>query len=306
MEIRHLRYFVAVAEELHFNRAAERLHIAQPALSFNIKALEQELGVTLFDRTTRKVELTCEGRAFLHHATVALDAFDTAELVGDQLRRGDCGTISVGGSSQVRQRLSNILSAFQQRYPNMETSAREQGTSQILDAVCHGEIDVGLGIAPENRTDLSYRTIAHDDLLLVVPEDHPLSGEESVPLAALENEKLLLPSERRARGSNQAILDLCAEAGFTPQVAVGLTDHDEHFQSVRSGRGVELKLLDFVSDKASSGVSILHLAPALTLPVELFWRSHRDTPYVSHFIDVASSVTEPALSNGAGAVRAAS
>lgn len=294
MEIRHLRYFVTVAEELHFNRAAERLHIAQPALSFNIKTLEQELGISLLNRTTRKVELTPEGRTFLRQAQVALDAFDTAQTVGEQLRRGELGTVSVGGSSQVRQRLSGILSEFHHRYPQAETSAREQGTSQVLDAVVNGEIDVGLGVAPEVRDQVCYRTIAHDELVLVVPKDHALAGEASVQLTAVEHENLLLPSDRRAAGSNRAILDMCAEAGFTPHVTFGNTDHDQRFQSVLAGEGVEFKLRDYIVELASHGVSILSLDPPLTLPVQIFWRSERCTPQVARFLDLAAAVADGA------------
>ena len=289
MDIRQLRYFVAVADELHFHRAAERLHLAQPALSASIKQLEQSLGIRLLERNTRNVALTPEGHIFLERAVAALDAFDTAKMVGEQLRQGDYGMVSVGGSSQTRLRLSGILSRFMREFPHMETSLREQGTSQILDAVAAGDLDVGIGVASEVRENIAYRTLAHDELLLVVPTGHPLSGERQVPISVLDRETLLLPSNRRAKGSNQAVLGICAEAGVNPLVRIGDADHDEGFERVRAGHGVQLRLSDCIADKNHSAVSVLHLSPRQTLPVEVFWRDDRATPRVDRFVEVALS-----------------
>jgi DNA-binding transcriptional LysR family regulator len=286
LALRHLRCFVAVAEELHFNRAAERLHIAQPALSVNIKRLEEELGVTLLRRSTRSVQLTEAGAIFLEKAKAAIAAFDEAVDLGGDLARGERGTLRVGGSSQVRHRLSNALSTFCHRHPQVEVIKREEGTGQLLADVVDRQIDVGLGLEPEHKPAISYRTVAREPLVLVLRDDHPLARREYAALTDLTDEVLLLPSERRARGYNLRLIARCAAAGFTPKVAEGVTDHDERFQSVLEGIGVELKCFDFVAERTSPGIAFVPIVPEETMSIELFWRTDAEHPLIELFIDV--------------------
>jgi DNA-binding transcriptional LysR family regulator len=288
VEIRHLRYFVAVAEELHFNRAAERLHVAQPALSLRIKALEQELGLTLFERTTHRVELTSEGEILLDRAREALQVFDTFRVAGQQLRQGAYGKLYVGSAHQVRQLASNVMRELQQRSPNLQVVSREQGTSEILDAVANGEIDVGIGLCTERRDGIVYRSLRDDELLLVVPESHQLSDQASANWSLLQDECVLLPSDTLARGSNKAILNHFAEAGIVPCVSYGNSDHDQESQSVVAGEGVEFRTADYMSNHGKHRVRILHLEPVTTLPVEIFWRGDHNTPHIAHFVEIAS------------------
>lgn len=287
IEVRHLRCFVAVAEELHFHRAAERLQIGQPAVSVNVRTLEQELGVALVHRSTRQVRLTDAGTAFLDQARAAIAAFDHATRTGTSEGAEASGRLAVGGSSHVRHRLSNVLAAFRRTYPDADVLKREWGTTQLLSEVERGLIDVAIGVEPEHRAGLEYQAIAEEPLVLVVPADHPISRTGSVALAELADEVILLPSDRRAHGFNRKIIASCHQAGFTPSVAARATDHDERFRSVLDGAGVEPRCLDYVSGRIAPGTAFVPIVPQITVSLQAFWRGDTTNPLVEVFVRTA-------------------
>lgn len=288
IELRHLRYFVAVAEELHFHRAAQRLLVAQPALSLSIKRLEQQLGVVLLRRTTRRVELTSAGALFLEKAREAISSFDEATAVGQDLQKGDRGNIVVGGSTQVRQRLSNLLSEFRHAHPNVEIVKREDGTAQLLSDLLDYKIDVGIGVVPEHLDGVSYRTLAQDTLVLAVPSHHRLATKQTVALGELADEVLLVSTDRRARGYNRMLEQRCLAAGFAPRLHECPTYHDEAFQSVLEGAGLELKCWDYVAHLRTPGITIVPFAPEEYVSIEVFWRSDEADAAVHRFVDAAA------------------
>lgn len=288
IELRHLRYFVAVAEELHFHRAAERLHVAQPALSVTIQRLEATLGVKLLDRTTRSVRLTPAGDRLLGDGRAAIAAFDHAKRFGRELAEGLRGTLVIGGSSQVRNRLSDVLMTFRRDRPLVELAKLEDGTTRLLDDVLDRRIDVAMGVLPDSHEEIRRQALAPEPLVLVVREDHPLAGLDSVDLAALRHEVLLLPSDRRASGFATAIVERCETLGFTPKTAAGVSDYEEGFQSVLDGAGVELKTADFVSDRAAHGVVFVPVKEMQAIAVELFWHADNPSPLIAPFVDAAA------------------
>ena len=192
MELRHLRYFVAVAEELNFRRAAERLHIGQPPLSIQIRALEEEVGARLLERSKRRVSLTEAGSRFLRRAREILAAAGEAVDEARQAARGELGSLRVGFTSSLPYTsiLPDLLVAYRRRYPAVELQLKEMFTTDQLVAIAAGRLDVGLvryvgGALPSG---VSVRELGADPLCLVVNAAHPLANRESVRFAELADE----------------------------------------------------------------------------------------------------------------------
>jgi len=219
MELRHLRYFVAVAEELHFGRAARRLHIVQPALSQQIQKLERELGVTLLARSRRRVSLTPAGAAFLEEArrtlATARDAVDAARRANE----GETGRLRVGYVDfAIYMFFPEILRAFRQRYPTVGLQITEMGRDDQRAALDRGTLDVGFFAYREGEGDLRSERVAADPLVVVLPDTHPLAARQTVPVGMLRHEAwVLFPRDLHSRYL-ELVLESCAAEGFTPRV----------------------------------------------------------------------------------------
>ncbi|OTP69724.1 LysR substrate-binding domain-containing protein [Caballeronia sordidicola] len=196
MDLRHLRYFVAVAEEKHFGRAAQRLHIVQPALSMQIRSLEEEIGGALFVRTSRNVELTQAGSLLLVEARRTLAQAERTKDIVQRSLRGETGTVRVGfaGNAVVTGKLTDNLRAFRQRYPDAELQPVEMSPHLQSEAILAGQLDVGyspsLGSAPDPR--LIVEKIGAWPLLIAMAEDHPLAKKKRVSVKSLVSETLIL------------------------------------------------------------------------------------------------------------------
>lgn len=195
MEVRHLRYFVAVAEELHFARAAERLKIAPPTLSHGIAALEAELGTRLFSRKTKTaVSLTNSGRRFLESAQIALRHFGDAEIAGKQAARGEIGTIAISymHAAACAGVIADSISAFSKKQPGVFFDLSCRDTFSQMAGIADGLIDVGFVRRPQRYlTGLTGFVISRHPFCAAIPKDHPLAASERVSQAALAKEKLL-------------------------------------------------------------------------------------------------------------------
>jgi len=193
LEPRLLRYFLAVANELHFGRAAARLYISQPSLSNQIRTLERTLGTDLFVRTSRKVELTPAGRALLEEAPVALAALDHAAERARLAGEGVAGTVRLGYSPMAGyETLGAILTAVEHDSPNVTVIASESFSAQIPGRVLAGELDVGLALFPESMRGVRSELLRMEPLALLFGEGHPLAEVDPIPLGRLESETLLL------------------------------------------------------------------------------------------------------------------
>jgi len=286
VELRHMRYFVAVAEELHFSRAAERLHIAQPALSAQVRRMEAELGVRLLRRSTRSVELTEAGRVFLVKARRVLAVADEAIAAAQNLGRGEAGELALGVTPQARHELTpTLLQRFRARHPDVAVSKREEGTTPLVEDVVRGRLDVAVGFCPAPRPELSRLLVRAEPLMAAVPATHALAARDAVSLADLAGEPLLLPSARKAGGFVHALAERCRVLGFEPVRGTVDTDYDETFEPVRSGQGIELPSVDFIGNRTIPGVVLLPLEPAETLPIELVWRTDHENPVVDRFVE---------------------
>lgn len=245
MELRHLRYFVAVAEELHFGRAAQRLHIAQPPLSQQVRQLEAELGVALLTRSTRRVELTRAGEAYLARARAVLADVDAAGHEARSIAAGRAGRVAVGftGSAtyDLLPRLSRRLRA---ELPDVDVELHgELLTPSQTARLLTGELDIGVLRPPVEDEAIAVRTLRHEPLVVALPDAHPLvaaPGVAAVHLADLAAEPFVTyPSQHRSV-VHEAVRAACAEAGFVPQAVAEVAETSTLVSFVAAGLGVAL------------------------------------------------------------------
>lgn len=223
MEFRQLRYFVTLAEELHFGRAAAREHIVQSALSQQLQRLERELGVRLLERTTHHVQLTPAGSTFLVEARQILAHVDRA-AVAAQRAAGSAPTLRVGIVDASYDSMPQILRQVRERYPDLEIHEIEAGVPEQFRMLVDGRLDVGLGRVSLAPPEVATELFRLDPLGVLVPEGHRLAGLPGVPVATLAAEPLLLAEEERAPEFNQFVIELCRSVGFGPTVYRGTVE----------------------------------------------------------------------------------
>ena len=219
MELRHIRYFVAVAEECHFGRAAERLHIAQPPLSQQIKQLEADLGVVLLTRSTRKVELTPAGQRYLERARVILAAVDDAASEAVRVAAGELGRLSIGFTGSATYELvPSLARVLRSELPGIELDLRgEMLTPDQVDALLNRTLDLGFLRPPVRHADIDLLILRREPLIAVLPSTHPLSLRSSVRLRDLRHEPFITYPSHHRSVVHEAVMDACERAGFTPR-----------------------------------------------------------------------------------------
>lgn len=241
MELRHLRYFVAVAEELHFGRAAEKLHLAQPPLSQQIQQLERELGVSLFLRANRRVTLTAAGEAFLEGARRSLQTVEQAALAARRAARGETGLLSIGFSTSATfEALPLLLSRFRARVPDVELSLFEMNAAEQMHALLEKTITVGLARPSIADDALTVETVLREPLIAALPEMHPLAGQEVLTLSDLAAEPFVLSPPGPKPNYADMVQTLCAGAGFVPRVVQEAREMPTILSLVAAGLGVTL------------------------------------------------------------------
>jgi DNA-binding transcriptional LysR family regulator len=218
MELRRLRYFVAVAEELSFNRAAQRLHISQPPLSNQIKRLEEELGVRLFDRSSRGVQMTEAGELLLEEARRIFVQVDQTVRTVQHVGHGEVGHLTLGFvASASNEVLPPILRTFRDRYPEVDLFLREMRPDRVVHQLHNKQIDVGFLFLPLEDASLNIECVSREPLVLALPEGHPLASEPRVGLQAVAEEPFILPARyQRMPGLYGQVTKACRQAGFVP------------------------------------------------------------------------------------------
>lgn len=273
MELRHMRYFEAVARHCHVTRAAAELHIAQPALSKQISQLEQELGVALFDRVGRNVRLTEAGEALLPHIRAVLSQVEAARAEIDDrlgLRRG---RVSLGISTTVGMHLlPPTLAAFNRRYPGVELHLHEASMQALLDLMETGLVDTAVLTLPVDDPALTVIPLLTEDIVVIIPADHAMAHRTSVILGELCAEPWILsPDNYQLR---EITLNVCSNAGFTPRVVLDGGDMDTLVRMVVTGLGIALVPRTAVSD--SYDLAVLNVQDqTLQRSLGLAWRSQR-------------------------------
>jgi DNA-binding transcriptional LysR family regulator len=219
MELRSIRYFVAVAEELSFTKAAERLHIAQPPLSQQIKHLEEEVGTLLFERTKHSVMLTEAGRNFLAMAYKILQDAETAVLSAREAGRGEIGHLAIAFVASVAyKRLPMIIHSFKRKYPRVEMELCDLTTVEQEQAFNEGRIDVGFLRPPISSKNLDNAVIFRESFVVALPSDHPLAKLESIPISSLAEENITAISHKLARGLFAQTYSIFDRAGIKPRI----------------------------------------------------------------------------------------
>lgn len=288
MELRLLRYFTVVAEELHFSRAAERLHMAQPPLSQQIRHLEEELGVQLLARTQRRVSLTEPGRQFLESARAILAEVDQAVEQVRGAARGEVGRLAIGmvNSLAYNDILPRVLRAYQKRCPAVAITLREMSTGEQVAALEADQIQVGFLRPPLRIPGLTLTPVFRETLVAVVPSASPLAAAKRIPLPALAEEPFILFSRSHGFGFMDLVMGACLRAGFTPRVAQEAKEIQTIIGLVAAGFGVSL-LPETVRKVRHRGVAYLSLAPPRkSILIAAAHRSGNPSPVLATFLDV--------------------
>lgn len=288
MELRHLRYFIAVAEELHFSRAAERLHIAQPPLSQQIRALEEELGVQLFERTKRRVQLTEAGLVFLAETRQVLAQVEQAVRAAQRASRGEIGRLAVGvNSSATHSFLPEILRVFRERFPFVELVLHELASSQQVQGIRDNRIDIGFLWLPNiNDSALSFMPIWREPVIVALPETHPLANLPEIPLKALAGESFVLPPHQLGPGFYSQIISLCQQAGFSPKVVQEAMLVQTIVSLVAGGVGVALVPASLQSLQRVGVVYKALQGQTPELEMAVVWRQDNSSQILQEFLEV--------------------
>lgn len=286
IDLRLFRYFIAVAEELHFGRAAERLFIAQPPLSQQIQKLERELGVKLFHRTRRHVELTPAGQIFLEEAKRAIAQSQRAVDAARRAQRGEIGRLAVGFvGSATYQILAKPLHCFRRRYPDVEFHLQELTTGQQIVAIRNQTLDVGFVRPPINDPALSVKTLVEEEFMLAVAETHPLAGNSEIDLVEVSDHPFILYPRYIGPSLYDPVVSACQLAGFSPKVVQEATQMHTILSLVETGFGVAL-VPECVQASRWSGVAFKRLKqPAPKTSIALSWLSGNRSTVLQCFLD---------------------
>lgn len=292
MELRHIEYFVAVAEELSFTRAAERLSIAQSPVSQQVKKLERELGVELFERTTRSVQLTDAGRIFYHDCTALLaasrQAIESAQLAG----RGHLGRLNLAFTGSATYELMPLLvSAYKQRFPNVKLEIRsEMLTPPQVDGLLDGSISVGLLRPPIARQGLVHEILRHEPLVVLLPVSHPLASKVRLDLTDLADEMFVSYPSSPPSSVYQAATMACQQAGFSPRVVQEVAETATLVALVAAGLGVALAPAP-VRHLRVNGVTHRPLAGrTVTVPLAIAYKEGPVSPLVRGYLETTRTL----------------
>ena len=286
MELRHLRYLVATAEELHFGRAAMRLHISQPPLSQQIRQLEEELGVQLFRRTKRDVQLTEAGKRVVNEAYQVLGRVDHFAKIAAQAAGGEIGRLSVGVTGGIDEILIGTLKELAKRYPGVRIQLRYMSTGAQIQALREGKIEVGILSLPVTEPTLVLETIRRESLWLALPRGHALARRSSIALELLKDQPMVLFQRRVTPGLHDSITALCRNAGFTLNVVHEVDSIMGGLTLVSAGFGI-----------AFSMPSIQHLWP------DVVFRPIQGVPFIEQAIGYRRDAQSPVLETFLSVVR---
>jgi LysR family transcriptional regulator, benzoate and cis,cis-muconate-responsive activator of ben and cat genes len=292
-ELRHLRYFVVVAEELNFSRAATRLHMAQPPLSVAIRQLENELGTELFQRTTREVRLTEAGEVLLEGARRTLADADRALAAAKRAGAGDLGQLRVAYSWSARfETLPALGQALRVHHPDVELLAQEMWNAAMIPALRSGTVDIAIALCPELAPDLADEVIRTEPVVAVLAATHPLASEKAIPLSSLAEETFVFFARELAPRLHDVLIGLCRRAGFEPKVGSGSFHTGWDLGTLSQGEVVAVAPRSVKSRLAEGMVAVPLSEPSELLDTRLLWRDDQPAPAVEVFRSAARTVFE--------------
>jgi len=297
MELRHLRYFVAVAEERHITRAAVRLGMQQPPLSLQIRQLETELGANLFIRTPRGVVLTAAGQGFLEDAKAILASVTRASARTGEIARGHLGRLSVGftTSAILHPFVRRIMRVFRETYPAVELDLDEGNAAKLTRSVASGVMAAGFLRIPVDRpTGVAFAELLQEDLLVVLPIGHALCDEpEPLDLGQMAGERFILVRQPGAPGMYENVIAACRAAGFEPSIAAEVPHMLTNVNLVAAGLGIsvvpasmrEINLPDVQYRR-------LRVTPLLTAPLTLAYLADNADPILANMLAIVRELVD--------------
>jgi DNA-binding transcriptional LysR family regulator len=289
MEFRQLQYFLAVAEELNFGRAAKRLNIAQPPLTRQIQQMEQELGVQLFYRTKRRVELTEAGRAFVEESRRILLQVEQSMQVAQRASRGEIGRLVVAfEGSSAYDIVPNSLKTYRERFPAVELIVLGMTTGEQVQALHERQISAGFVVPPLKGKDkeIAVEAVLQEPLLLALPENHPLTTQPRVRVRSLANEPFIMAQRDSGCGLYDQAIAVCQRAGFSPRVMQEVNEMQVMLGFVAAGLGIAL-LSASVKQFQRPGVVYRELQPSTPeVALAMIWRRDNLSPVLQAFLSV--------------------
>ena len=293
MELRHLRYFVAVADALNFTKAAEQLRLAQPSLTRQIHNLEEELGVRLFNREKNQVTLTPEGRAFLSDARRLLA--QAAESINSvqRLSRGHTGELNIAYLSNFNfELLPETLGAFRLACPHVSLNLFDMSPAEQLRALEARKIDLGfIGLRPPKPSkDLQWECITHHDIVVVLPEHHRMAKKESIHITALKEEFFIGMSEQSHPGYRDWLVAACQPGGFTPRIIQNADLESALMHVVAQSLGITLARSQ-IRKLPHPGVVFRALVPAIQTDHWIAWNQNNDSAALLQYVSIVKKTS---------------
>jgi len=304
VELRYLRYFVAVAEELSFTRAAERLNIAQPPLSQQIRRLEARLGVMLLRRSKRRVELTEAGRVFLRQAYQAIQSLEEGILLAQRADRGEIGRLAVGILVYISYTLiPPILREFRAQFPEVHVELRFLTNTLQIAALLSGQVDVCFVRPPIDNPDIASKLISRERFILAMPATHPLAGKSAVSIKQFKNDPFIMYVRELGPTFCSSLVQFCAKAGFSPKVALEVSQINAAVGLVGAGIGVALVPQSMNQLHFDNVVYRPLIERAPNVDVLLAWQAGRPSELLKSFIEMSTQFVRVSARSGAGGAR---
>ena len=293
MELRHLRYFVAVAEALSFTKAAENLHLAQPSLTRQIKDLEAEIGVRLFDRSGKRISLTQEGESFLLDARRLLDECAQSVQAVQRLSRGEASQLNIGYIANIYHDLLPVtLGTFRRACPRTALNLFDMTPAEQYQALDEHKIDLGF-VCFRTRSvgrDLHWESVGHDMLTVAAPAGSPLAKKTKIDLKDLEAMFFVGMSEKAYPGSNDWLINACREAGFTPRILQDADREPAVISFVAAGLGVAL-LPEQIKRLPHEGVIFRPLQRRLSADAWAIWKMNNSSDCLKQYIQIVKELS---------------
>lgn len=294
MELRHLRYFIMVAEERHFTRAAARLNMQQPPLSQQIRALEQELGFELFKRHPKGVDLTAGGLVFLDEARVILSRVVQGSLKASRAAHGIEGTLIIAftSSASAHPLIPRIIRAYREQYPGVELSIKEGSAREVTEDTTEKRVDLGILRAPVTAPQsLSFHRLLNEEMLLTLPVGHSLlkGPDPKISMIDLKDERFILVRRPGAPGMYANLIKACQNAGFEPKIAFEVERMLTNVSLVAAGEGISVVPASMrdVHRESVAYCRIRDARPRLLAPITLVRRTFNPSAPLQNFISLA-------------------
>ena len=297
MELRHVRYFIAVSEYLNFRKAAEQLHIAQPPLSRQIRQLEEDLGVALFVRDKRRVELTKAGHAFLEEARKLVVQAGHAAEAARHAQKGESGIVRLGVASGLGGVVSKVVFAHRKRLPAIDIECKDVFSGHQNEALNKGIIDVGFLRPPVDQVNLNCELLFEEEFVVILPKTHRLAKRRFLKLKDIASEPLIIFDRSFSSGLYDKILGLYSRQGFTPHLTVTHVEAHEEAGAIMVASGKAIFIgAGAIVNRSVSGIELASARlnePEAKIEVYLAWRKSEESAVILGFLDSVRRVFRP-------------